>query len=58
MLLIAPSLRHTLVSPGEEAHKLASLPLTALTPDAAMLDILLRWGVKTCEDLAALPERA
>ena len=46
----------TLVPPGEEQRKLAPLPLAALTTDAAMLDILLRWGVKTCEDLAALPE--
>ncbi len=46
----------TLVPPGEEAHKLAPLPLAHLATDAALLDILLRWGVKTCEDLAALPE--
>jgi protein ImuB len=46
----------TLVPPGEEQRKLAPLPLAALTADAAMLDILLRWGVKTCEDLGVLPE--
>lgn len=46
----------TLVPPGEEANKLAPLPLAHVATDAAMLDILLRWGVKTCEDLAALPE--
>ena len=46
----------TLVPPGEEAHKLAPLPLAALTLDTAMLDILRRWGLKTCEDLALLPE--
>jgi len=46
----------TLVPPGEERHKLAPLPLAGLTADVAMLDILLRWGVKTCEDLAVLPE--
>jgi protein ImuB len=53
----------TMVTPGEERLKLASVPLAEvfeydtvkLTP--SMLDILLRWGVKTCEDLAALPER-
>ncbi len=45
----------TLATPGEEAHKLAPLPLSALTADWAMLDILLRWGVKTCADLTALP---
>jgi protein ImuB len=46
----------TLVPPGEERRKLAALTLTALTADQAMLAILLRWGVKTCDDLALLPE--
>ena len=46
----------TLVPPGEEQRKLAPLPLAALTGDEALLDILMRWGLKTCEDLAALPE--
>jgi protein ImuB len=46
----------TLVAPGEEQRKLAPLSLVALTVDRAMLEILLRWGVKTCEDLAVLPE--
>jgi protein ImuB len=46
----------TLVAPGEEARKLAPLPLGALTTDAGLLGILLRWGLKTCEDIAALPE--
>jgi protein ImuB len=46
----------TLTPPGEERRKLASLPLAALTADAALLDILLRWGLRTCEDLAVLPE--
>jgi protein ImuB len=53
----------TMVTPGEEKLKLAAVPLVEifeydpvkLTP--SMLDILLRWGVKTCEDLATLPER-
>lgn len=52
----------TLVTPGEENFKLASIPLTALLThgvfaDFESLEILNRWGVKTCEDLAALPER-
>ncbi len=52
----------TLVTPGEERLKLASLPLAALFAhdipvDPSLPDILLRWGLKTCEDLAALPER-
>ncbi len=46
----------TLIPPGEEQRKLAPLSLAELTTDQAMLDILLRWGVKTCEDLAVLPE--
>jgi protein ImuB len=46
----------TLVTPGEECRKLAPLSLSALTSDQAMLAILLRWGVKTCDDLALLPE--
>jgi len=53
----------TMVTPGEERLKLASLPLAELFAyDAVklapnLLDILLRWGIKTCEDLAALPEK-
>jgi protein ImuB len=52
----------TLVTPGEERLKLAPLPLSALfghdiPVDLALLDVLQRWGLKTCEDLAALPER-
>jgi protein ImuB len=52
----------TLVTPGEERLKLAPLPLTALFThdvpvDGALLEVLHRWGLKTCEDLAALPER-
>jgi len=46
----------TLAPPGEEQNKLGPLPLATLTADAGLLDILLRWGVKTCEELAALPE--
>jgi protein ImuB len=52
----------TLVTPGEERLKLAPLPLAQLFAynpvklAPSLLEILLRWGVKTCEDLAALPE--
>lgn len=50
-----------LVTPGEEHLKLAPLPLSALlqhidAESAAVLQILHRWGLKTCADLAALPE--
>lgn len=52
----------TLVSPGEEPFQLASISLEDLfrhdaALDPALLDILRRWGLKSCEDLAALPER-
>ncbi|HTU45468.1 MAG TPA: hypothetical protein VMF91_10425 [Bryobacteraceae bacterium] len=52
----------TLVSAGEEHLKLAPIPLHSLfaydtTLDPALLEILQRWGLKTCEDLAGLPER-
>jgi protein ImuB len=51
----------TLVTPGEERLKLAPLPLTCLfghdiPVDPALAQVLHRWGLKTCEDLAALPE--
>jgi protein ImuB len=51
-----------LVTPGEESLKLAPLPLTCLFMHAALMkpdlpDVLNRWGLKSCEDLAALPER-
>lgn len=52
----------TLVTPGEERLKLAPLPLTCLFShddrvDKTLLPILHRWGLKTCEELAALPEK-
>jgi protein ImuB len=52
----------TLITPGEEHLKLAGLPLPALFThdvpvDPALLALLQRWGLKTCADLAALPER-
>jgi protein ImuB len=53
----------TMVTPGEERLRLAPIPLAEifeydpvkLAP--SMLEILLRWGVKTCEELALLPEK-
>ncbi len=50
----------TLVTPGEERQKIGPIPLAALFAQAASLDyalleVLYRWGLKTCEDLAALP---
>lgn len=51
-----------LVTPDEEGLKLASIPLSALmahidAESAAILQILHRWGLQTCGDLAALPEK-
>jgi protein ImuB len=51
----------TLVTPGEESSALASLPLENLFThdqplDPSFLGTLQQWGLKTCEDLAALPE--
>lgn len=62
VLLARNSIGVTLVTPGEERLKLASVPLTALFEydpvklPASLLEILFLWGVKTCEDLLALPE--
>ena len=52
----------TLVTPGEECFHLAPIPLVELFShdlpvDPALLSVLRRWGLKTCEDLAALPEK-
>jgi protein ImuB len=53
----------TLVTPGDEPAKLAAIPLPVLFEydpvkfHPSLLDILLRWGVKTCEDLTSLPEK-
>ncbi len=52
----------TLVTPGEEHFHIAPIPLVKLFShdlpvDPTLLDVLRRWGLKTCEDLAALPEK-
>jgi protein ImuB len=52
----------TLVTPGEEHFHIAPIPLAKLfihdlPVDPSLLDVLRRWGLKTCEDLAALPEK-
>jgi protein ImuB len=52
----------TLVTPGEEYLRLAPIPLSTLfvhdlPVDPGLLDVLHRWGLKTCEDLAAMPEK-
>ncbi len=62
ILLARNLLGVTLVTPGEEHLKLAPLPLSCLFAhdirvDPAIAQVLHRWGLKTCEDLALLPEK-
>jgi protein ImuB len=52
----------TLVTPGEEYLKLAPIPLVNLFAhdlpvDHKILEVLHHWGLKTCEDLADMPEK-
>jgi protein ImuB len=46
----------TIIEPGREAKILAEIPIEALPGSADLLDTLLRWGIHTAGDLAALPE--
>ncbi|MGB6544060.1 MAG: DNA polymerase Y family protein [Candidatus Acidiferrales bacterium] len=45
----------TLIPAGQESESLGHLPVRALSPSAELLEILERWGVRTCAALAALP---
>ncbi len=45
----------TLIPPGAEASQLGDLPVEALPAAPEILEILDRWGVRTCAALAALP---
>ncbi len=45
----------TLITPGDEAQRLSGLPAHTLLPSLEIMEILQRWGVKTCGQLAALP---
>ncbi|HXJ18502.1 MAG TPA: DNA polymerase Y family protein [Candidatus Polarisedimenticolia bacterium] len=45
----------TVISPGEEAKRLADLPVGVVSPSAETAETLSRWGVHTCGALAALP---
>ena len=52
----------TLVTPGEESNKIASIPLLSLftyyfAADTKLLQTLTKWGLKTCSELAQLPEK-
>jgi protein ImuB len=46
----------TIIEPGQEAKILAQIPIEALPGFADLVETLLRWGVHTAGDLAALPE--
>jgi protein ImuB len=45
----------TLISPGEESKCLGCLPVYILSVPPEILETLERWGIRTCEALAALP---
>lgn len=45
----------TVVPPGQEAKFLATLPVNMLSMSQELFEILERWGVRTCKDLASLP---
>jgi protein ImuB len=45
-----------IIPPGEEMRYLGPLPLDCLPLDTAIWKILDRWGLRTFEDLACLPE--
>jgi protein ImuB len=45
----------TLIPTGEEAKYLGRLPVHALYPSIEIQEVLARWGIRTCAELAALP---
>jgi len=45
----------TVIPPGEESHCLGRLAVRVLLPSDETAEILDRWGVVTCADLARLP---
>ena len=49
---------NTVVDPGEEAARLASLPIDVLPATSEMLQILDAWGIRNCQALTALPSLA
>ncbi len=57
ILLAQHTIGVILVTPGEERASLAPIPLSALPIVPEQLEVLHRWGLQTCEDLAALPEK-
>jgi protein ImuB len=47
----------TVIPEGKEAAFLSKLPLTVLSPAEEMLEVLQQWGIRSCGQLAALPEQ-
>ena len=45
----------TVIAAGEEAKRLAGLPVEVLEPSPEILDTLESWGIRTFQSLAALP---
>src|SRR5215472_12500589 len=45
----------TVIAPGEEAQRLAGLPVEVLEPSPEILDTLESWGIRNFQSLAALP---
>jgi protein ImuB len=45
----------TVIAAGEEAQRLAGLPVEVLEPSPEMLDTLESWGIRNFQSLAALP---
>nr|HEV7952983.1 hypothetical protein [Candidatus Acidoferrales bacterium] len=45
----------TLIPAGAEATCLGRLSVHALNPSVEIQEVLLRWGIRTCAELAALP---
>src|SRR5262249_17299201 len=45
----------TLIAAGEEAQRLAGLPVEVLEPSPEILDTLESWGIRDFQSLAALP---
>jgi protein ImuB len=48
----------TIIPPGEEATKLASLPITVLELEPEQQETFTSWGIKTLGALATLPQKA
>src|SRR5271168_2884047 len=45
----------TVIPEGEEARYLSGLPVQTLAPSAEALEMLERWGIRTCAALGTLP---